>query len=76
MNRIVYKATKKCRTFDWAVNQEVLKRSIKPNKLGVRSSGPYSIEQAHTNNTKTISPRKGVTECINIRRVIPYCKNI
>ena len=35
---------------------------IKPNKLGARTSGPYDIEQVHSNGTIIISLREGVTE--------------
>ncbi len=33
--------------------------------------GPYTIERIHVNGNLTILLRKGITECINIRRVMP-----
>jgi hypothetical protein len=41
------------------------------SKLGVRTDGLYRITQVHTNGTVTIERRPGVTERINIRRVLP-----
>ena len=58
--------------FDYAQGQRVLKKRHKPNKLGLRTEGPYEITRVHTNGTITIQLRQGVTERINIRRVIPY----
>ena len=37
-----------------------------------RTSGPYKIVQVHVNGTVTIQLRPGLTERINIRRIIPY----
>ena len=34
--------------------------------------GPYTIERVHVNGNLTLQLRQGVTECINIRRVLPY----
>ena len=58
--------------FDYAQGQRVLKKRHKPNKLGLLREGPYDITRVHTNGTVTIQLRQGVTERINIRRVIPY----
>jgi len=62
----------KRRKFDYAQGQRVLKKRHKPNKLGLRTEGPYQITRVHTNGTVTIQLRNSVTERINIRRVIPY----
>ena len=72
VNKNLRNANAKRRTFDHTPNQKVLKKQIKPNKLGARTSGPYTINQVHSNGTITISLRDGVSERINIRRVIPY----
>jgi len=45
-----------------------------PAKLGGRTAGPYNIEQAHVNGMLTIELCPGITECINIWNVIPYCQ--
>ena len=50
----------------------VLKIIPNPTKLGPRTRGPYKVEAVHVNGTITIILRPGVTEQINIRRVIPY----
>ena len=52
--------------------ERVLKKKWKPRKLEERTSGPYKIVQTHVNGTVTIQLRPGLTERINIRRVIPY----
>jgi hypothetical protein len=43
-----------------------------PTKLGVRTEGPYTIEHIHVNGNLTILLCEGITELINIRRVLPY----
>ena len=60
------------RTYDYMMNQKVLKKLHDPTKLGLRTSGPYKMTKVHVNGTLTIELRAGVTERINIRRVIPY----
>jgi hypothetical protein len=62
----------KRRRYDYTVGQRVLKKLHKPTKLGDRTEGPYNVTQVHVNGTVTILLRPGVTERINIRRVIPY----
>jgi hypothetical protein len=56
------------------VNENLMRENMKrrkkrhnPTKLGPRTVGPYRV-----NRTVTIELRQGVTECFNIRRVIPY----
>jgi hypothetical protein len=34
---------------------------------------PYTIEHIHVNGNLTILLREGITERINIHRVLPYC---
>ncbi len=43
-----------------------------PTKLGVRTEGPYTIERVHVKGNLTILLREGITERINIRRVLLY----
>ncbi len=62
----------KRRGFDYAPQQRVLKKKWKPRKLDERTSGPYKIVQTHVNGTVAIQLRPGLTERINIRRIIPY----
>jgi hypothetical protein len=54
------------------VGQWVLKKVHYPTKLGVRTEGPFVIERVHVNGNLTILLRPGVTERINIRRVLLY----
>jgi transposase InsO family protein len=75
VNENLRRANKKRRRFDYAPNQQVLKKLHAPTKLGERTSGPFNIREVHTNGTITIQLRPGVTERINIRRVIPYREN-
>jgi hypothetical protein len=61
------------RQFDYAPVQQVLKKVHDPNKLGVRTEDPYTIEHIQVNGNLTILLREGIAECINICRVLPYC---
>ena len=62
----------KRRRYDYAAGEQVLKKVHNPTSLGVRTAGPYTIERVHVNGNLTIRLRPGVTERINIRRVLPY----
>ena len=73
VNDNLRRANKKRRQYDYASGQKVLKMVHDPTKLGVRTSGPYTIERVHVNGTITIKLCPGIFERINIRRVIPYC---
>jgi hypothetical protein len=64
---------RKQRQVDYAPGQQVLKKVHDPTKLGVRTEGPYTIERVHINGNLTILLREGITEHINICRVLPYC---
>ena len=61
--------------YDYAPNQMVLKKVHDPTKLGIRTYGPFKVKKVHVNGTLTMQLRAGVTERINIRRVIPYREN-
>jgi hypothetical protein len=64
---------RKQRQYDYAPGQQVLKKVHDPTKLRVRTEDPYTIEHVHVNGNLTILLREGITERINIRRVLPYC---
>jgi hypothetical protein len=66
-------ANRKQRQFDYALGQQVPKQVHNPTKLGVRAEGPSTIEHIHVNGNLTILLQEGITERINIRRVLPYC---
>ena len=72
INEDLRRANRKRRQFDYAPGQQILKKVHDPTKLGVRTSGPYTVERVHVNGTLTINLRPGITERINIRRVAPY----
>ena len=55
---------------DFQPGQQVAVKDI-TTKLGPRSLGPFIITQVHTNGTVTIQRLPGVTERINIQRLIP-----
>ncbi len=61
----------KRRGFNYAPQQQVFKKKWKPRNLDERTSGPHEIVQTHVNGTVTIQLRPGLTERINIRRIIP-----
>jgi hypothetical protein len=65
-------ANRKQHQYDYAPGQQVLKKVHDPTKLGVRTEGHYTIERVHINGILTILLREGITECINIPRVLPY----
>ena len=72
VNENLRRANAKRRQFDYAAGQQVLKKVHDPTKLGVRTSGPHRVRRVHANGTLTIDLCPGVTERINIRRLIPY----
>ncbi len=53
-------------------NQKVLRERHITCKLGQKTSGPYKIIQTHVNGTLTIDLKPGISERINIHRVICY----
>jgi hypothetical protein len=65
-------ANRKQRQYDYAPGQQVLKKVHNPTKLGVKTEGPYTIEHVHLNGNLTILLREGITERINICRILPY----
>ncbi len=65
-------ANRKQRQYDYTLGQQVLKKVHNPTKLGVRIEGPYTIEPVHINGNLTILLHEGITEHINIRRVLMY----
>ena len=62
----------KRREYHFQVGQQVLIKTVDPNKLQPRAHGPYPIVQTYTNGTMDIARAPHVTERINIRRVIPF----
>ena len=71
INTNLMRENRKHRRHDYAVDNRVLKKRHNPTKLGTCTSGPYEIVQTHVNGMVTIELRQGVTERINIRRIIP-----
>jgi hypothetical protein len=61
----------KRRRYDYLPEQRILNKHWKPHKLDKRTSGPYRVLQTHVNGTVTIELRPGVSERLNIQRVIP-----
>jgi hypothetical protein len=72
VNENLQRANRKQCHYDYAPGQQVLKKVQNPTKLGVRMEGPYTIERIHVNDYLTILLREGITEHINICRVLPY----
>ena len=48
--------------YDYQPQQKVLKKNTNPRKLGEQTSGPYVIEQVHTNGTITINLNDNTSE--------------
>lgn len=59
-------------SYDYKVDDQVLKKRHEWTKLGERWDGPYTICRVHVNGNVTVELRPGVTERLNIRRVKPY----
>jgi hypothetical protein len=72
VSEILQRANQKQRQFDYALGQQVLKKVHNPTKLGVRMEEPHTIERLHFNGNLTILLCEGITECINIHRVLPH----
>jgi hypothetical protein len=53
-------------------NQKVLKKRHKSWKLGQKTIGLYRILRRFVNGTVTVELKPGISERINICRVIPY----
>jgi hypothetical protein len=73
VNENLQRANRKQRQYGYALGQQLLKKVHNPTKLGVRMEGPYTIERNHVSGNLNILLREGITERINIRRVLPYC---
>jgi hypothetical protein len=63
---------KQCQ-FDSALGQQILKKVHNQLSWELRTEGPYTIEHVHVNGNLTILLHEGITERINICRVLPYC---
>ena len=72
INENLIRENQKRRRYDYLPQQRILKKRWKPRKLDERTSGPYRVLQTHVNGTVTIELRPGVSERLNIRRIIPY----
>ncbi len=73
VNENLRRANRKQRHYDYAPGQQVLKKVHNPIKLELRTEGPYTIEPVHVNGNLTILLCEGITERINIRRVLLFC---
>ena len=71
INENLIRENQKRRRYDYLPQQRILKKRWKPHKLDERMSGPYRVPQTHVIGTVTIELRPGVSEKLNIRRIIP-----
>ena len=62
VNENLCKANAKRRYFDYAEDQQVLKKVHNPTKLVVRKTVPYLIQHTHVNRNLTIKSRPGILE--------------
>ena len=60
------------RTWNYAVGQEVLIKTVAPAKLQAKAHGPYTVVQVFQNGTVLVRRNAEVVERMNIRRLIPY----
>ena len=54
------------REYQYTVGQEVLIKTISPNKLEPQAHGPYVIQQVYQNSTIDLKRSPTVTERVNI----------
>ena len=66
------KENQKQRRCEYIPQQRILKKTWKPQKLGIRTTGLYTILQTHVNGTVTTELQPGISERLNIRRITPY----
>ena len=66
VNENLRQANRKRCQYDYAADQQVLKKVHDPTKLGVRTTGPYTIDHVHFNGNVSIILCPSVTKCINI----------
>ncbi len=66
INENLMRKNQKWRRHDYIPQQKVLKKTWKHRKLGMRTTGPYTILQTHVNGTVTIELRPGILERLNI----------
>ena len=59
-------------SYDYNVDDEVLKLRYKPDKLEPRADGSHRVERVHANGTLSIRLQPGVIERISLRRLKPY----
>ena len=72
INESLMRENQKRRRYDYAPQQKILQTTWKPRKLGLRTTGPYTILRTHVNGAVTIELQPGISERLNIRRIIPY----
>ena len=68
VNKRLRKANMGRRPCDYIKDQKVLKKYLKPDKLGLRKEGTYLITQVNINRNVAIELRAGVTARLNIRK--------
>jgi len=61
-NENLMRENQKRRCYDYTPQQKILKKTWKPQKLGIRTTGPNTILQTHVNGTVTIELRPGISE--------------
>jgi hypothetical protein len=72
VNENLQRDNRKQHQFDYTPGQQALKKVHDATKLGIKTEGPYTIERIHVNGNLTILSCEGITERINISRILPY----
>ena len=73
INQSNLRENKKRIEWDYQPGDKVLMKCLDARKLERQFDGPYELIKVHTNGTVTLK-RGAVTECINIRRIYPFCE--
>ena len=61
INENLMRENKKRRRYDYTPQQKILKKTWKPRKLGIRTTGSYTILQTHVNGTVRINNNRQPT---------------
>ena len=54
-NKNIMRENRKSPRHDYVIDDRVLKKQVKPTKLGPQTSGPYKVTQTHVNGMITIT---------------------
>jgi hypothetical protein len=69
---VLQRENKKRFFHDYIVGELILKLAETPPRMAKQATGPFPIEQVHTNGTITIRLNATATQRLNIRKIKPF----